>query len=110
MIFWILRFSNFAISSDLLDCEISRFSEFVFSLDFQDFEISQFSDFLLSGLVDVWLFWLFEFLGVSVLGCPGFSGVVDFTISWFLDFDDYWCSAFFGFWTLGIFWDSGVWL
>ena len=97
MIFWILRFSNFAISSDLLECEISRFSEFVFSHDFKDFGISQFSDFLLSGLVDVWLFWLFEFLGVSVLGCPGFSGVVDFTISWFLDFDDYWCSAFFGF-------------
>ena len=93
----------------MLDCEISRFSEFVISPDFEDFEISQISDFLLSGLVDVWLLRLFDFLGFSVLWCPGFSRVVDFTISWFQDFDDYSCSAFFDFWTLGIFWDSGVW-
>ena len=49
----------------------------------------------------MWLFGLFDFLGFSVLWCPGFSRVVDFTISWFQDFDDYSCSAFFDFWTLG---------
>ena len=91
-------------------CWIARFLDFL-NLCFlliKDFEISQFSDFLLSGLVDVWLFGLFEFLSFSVLGCPGFSGVVDFTISCFLDFDDDWCSAFFGF-CIFRFWDSGVW-
>ena len=40
----------------------------------------------------------------------GFSGIVEFSISWFLDFEDYWFSAFFVFWTLGIIRDSGVWL
>ena len=79
--FEIRRFFDFPISSKWLDREIPRFFDFVFSPDFQDSEISPFSDFMFSGLVDVWLFGLFDFLGFSFVGCPTFSGIVDSTIT-----------------------------
>ena len=79
--FEIRRVFDFPISSEWLDREIPRFFDFAFSPDFQDSEISPFADFLFSGLVDVWLFGLFDFLGFSVFGCPTFSGIVDSTIT-----------------------------
>jgi len=81
VILWLLRFFDFPISSGMLDCEISRCCDFVFSPDFHDLELSPFSDFLFSGLVDVRLLGLFDFLGFSVCVCPTSSGIVDSAIT-----------------------------
>ena len=56
----------------------------------------------------MWVFGFFDFLGFPVGGFPGFSEMLDFTIAGFWDFGDYWCAAFFDFWTPGISYDSGV--
>ena len=108
--FEIYRFPVFRDSSDLLDLGIARFPEFVISTDFQDFEIPQFSDFLIAGLVDEYLFWLFEFLGFSLYGFSGFSEIVEFTISRFWYLNGCGVSVFLDFWTPVISWDHLAWL